>query len=96
MSYFVFEDLDKERATFKDVTKEGFIENFEVSDEALDRFQDYLNDRSRYKIPFVAYSNEVKVYLKATLAEQLYGNDASVRVLNSNDAILDKVIQLAN
>jgi len=96
MSYFVFEELDKERATFRDVTKEGFIENFEVSDEALDRFQDYLNERSRYKIPFVAYGDEVKVYLKATLAEQLFGNEASVRVLNTNDAILDKVIQLTN
>ncbi|MBT8273051.1 MAG: S41 family peptidase [Bacteroidia bacterium] len=96
MSYFIFEDLDKDRSAYRDITKEGFIENFEITDDVLDRFQDYINSRSRYKIPFVAYADEVKLYLKATLAEQLFGSEASVQVLNTNDAILNKVIQLAN
>ena len=96
MSYFIFEDLDKDRSSFTDVTKQGFIDNFEISNDVLDRFQKYINSRSRYKIPFVAYADEVKLYLKATLAEQLFGSEASVQVLNTNDAILKKVMQLAN
>lgn len=96
MSYFVFEDLDKNRSQFEDVTRQGFIDNFEISDEVLNRFQVYLNSRSRYKIPFIAYANEVKLYLKAILAEQLFGSEASVQVLNSNDNLLEKVEQLAN
>ncbi len=96
MSYFIFEDLDKDRLAFKDVTQQGFIKNFEITDDVLDRFQDYINLRARYKIPFVAYGDEVKLYLKATLAEQLFGSEASVQVLNTNDAILKKVIQLTN
>ncbi|NNL32314.1 MAG: S41 family peptidase [Flavobacteriaceae bacterium] len=95
MSYFVFEDLDKNRSQFEDLTQQDFMDNFEVSDETVERFQDYLNDKSRYKIPFVAYKDEVKLYLKATLAEQLFGSEASVQVLNSNDAILNKVLDLA-
>ena len=96
MSYFVFEDLDKNREKFYDVTKEGFIENFEVSDKMLNDFQDYLNERFRYKIPFIAYKNEVKLYLKSTLAEQLFGSEAATQVLNSNDDMLEQVKLISN
>ena len=96
MSYFIFEDLDKDRSVYKEFTQDDFIQGFEISDEVVDRFQEYLNSRTRYKIPFVAYRDEVKLYLKATLAEQLYGSEASVQVLNTNDAMLQRVKELSN
>ena len=95
MNYFIFEDLDKHRNDFKGMPKNDFIQNFEVTDEVLDRFQDYLNQRTRYKITFVAYREEVKLYLKAILAEQLYGSEAYVQVLNTNDNMLEKIKELA-
>ena len=95
MSYFVFENLDKDRHAYDNFTKEEFIKNFEVTDAVLQQFQEYLNERARYKIPFVAYNNEIKLYLKATLAEQLFGNEAYVQVINSNDMMLDKVLEIA-
>lgn len=94
MSYFIFEDLDKDRSPYKDISQEDFVYGFEVDDAVVDRFQEYLNSRTRYKIPFVAYKDEVRLYLKATLAEQLYGSEASVQVLNTNDAMLKRVMQL--
>lgn len=94
MSYFIFEDLDKDRSPYKDISQEDFVYGFEVDDAVVDRFQEYLNSRTRYKIPFVAYKEEVRLYLKATLAEQLYGSEASVQVLNTNDAMLKRVMQL--
>jgi carboxyl-terminal processing protease len=95
MSYFVFEDLDKNRSPFKNMSQEDFIKNYIVSDDDLERFTEYLNRRTRYKITFVAYKEEVKLYLKATLAEQLYGTEAHMQVLNTNDAMLEKVFDLA-
>ena len=95
MSYFVFEDLDKNRSLFKNMSQEDFIKNYIVSDDDLERFTEYLNRRTRYKITFVAYKEEVKLYLKATLAEQLYGTEAHMQVLNTNDAMLEKVFDLA-
>jgi len=94
MSYFVFEDLDKDRSPFENMSQEEFINNFEVTDEVLTRFTDYLNKRARYKLTFVAYNEEVKLYLKATLAEQLFGSEAYAQVVNSSDAMISKIKQL--
>ena len=94
MNYFVFEDLDKDRTPYQNMSQENFIRNYKVSDDILDRFTDYLNKRTRYRITFVAYKEEVKLYLKATLAEQLYGTEARMQVLNTNDAMLEKVKEL--
>ncbi|MBT8257646.1 MAG: S41 family peptidase [Bacteroidia bacterium] len=96
MNYFVFEELDKNREDFKDFQRDEFISNFEVTDAVVKRFQDYVNERARYKMPFAAYKDEVKLYLKATLAEQLFGSSASVEVLNGNDNMMEMVFELVN
>ncbi len=96
MSYFVFEDLDKDRSTFENMSQEEFENTYQVSDNVLMRFTDYLNKRTRYKITFVAYNEEIKLYIKATLAEQLYGSEAYTQIVNTNDAMIAKVKQLIN
>ncbi|TJY34645.1 S41 family peptidase [Pontimicrobium aquaticum] len=94
MDYFVFEELDKDRTSFKNLSQDEFVKNYVVTNDDLERFTEYLNRRSRYKITFVAYKEEVKLYLKATLAEQLYGSEAHMQVLNTNDVLLKKVKEL--
>lgn len=94
MDYFVFEELDKNRLSFQKISQEDFIEGYIITDSFLEQFTEYLNRRSRYKITFVAYKEEVKLYIKATLAEQLYGSEAHMQVLNTNDAMLEKVFSL--
>ena len=95
MNYFVFEYLDEDRDQFSSFLEEEFIDNYNVTDETLEDFSDYLNARARHKIIFVAYKEEVKLYLKAILAEQLFGTEAYTKVLNSNDTMIDRAIQLA-
>ncbi len=94
MSYFVFEDLDNDRSIYEGIKEEDFIDNFVVSNTLLDRFNEYLNNRTRFKITFVAYNDEVKLYIKATLAEQLFGTKAYEQVINTNDVMIDKIKQL--
>lgn len=94
MSNFIFEELDKDRARFRNMSQVDFMNNYQISDELLVKFEDYLNALSKYKIVFVAYNDEVKLYLKATLAEQLYGDAAYVQVINTDDAMLNKVMEL--
>lgn len=91
MSYFVFENLDKDREKFEGISQKEFVANYKVSDKELEDFTNYLDRRTRYKITFVAYAEEVKLYLKATLAEQLFGSEAYMQVVNTNDAMLDKI-----
>lgn len=94
-SYFVFEELDKNRNVYKGVTQQDFIDNFTVSDDIVVRFQDYLNARSTHKITFVAYNDTVKKYIKATLAEQLYGTEAYQEIINRDDTMIEEVITLS-
>ena len=94
MSNFIFEHLDGDRTAYTNMTSDEFIKNYQVSDALLQDFNDYLNDKIKYKMTFVAYKDEVKLYLKGTLAEQLFGNTTYVQVVNSNDRMLDKVYEL--
>ncbi len=59
-------------------------------------FQDYLNVRTDSKITFVAYHDEVKQYIKAALADQLYGDGAFDEVFNQRDIMIDEVIKLSD
>ncbi len=95
VSYFVFEELDKDRSVYDDMTFEDFKKNFQVSDEAVNRFQDYLNLRERTHIVFDAYSDTMKQFIKAALAEQLYGDNEEEQIMNENDVMIDEVIQLS-
>ena len=93
--FFVFEELDKNRAVYDGVTKRDFIENFAVSDDIVVRFQDYVNLRERTNITFVAYNNIIKVLIKATLARQLFDDNAYQEIINDNDIMVYDVIELS-
>ena len=95
ISYFVFEELDKTRDFYKGVTKSDFTSNFEVSDDVVVRFQDYLNLRENTNITFVAYHDAMKQLIKAALAEQLYGSNASEEIINQKDPMIEEVIKLS-
>lgn len=93
--YFTFETLEKDRKAYDYYTRKTFIDNFTVGDDLLLEFQDYLNVRTGSNITFVAYHEEVKQYLKATFADQLFGNGAFEEVINQRDIMIEEVIDLS-
>ncbi|MDP5081866.1 MAG: S41 family peptidase [Winogradskyella sp.] len=93
--YFVFEELDKDRNAYADVSKYDFINNFEVSDDIVVRFQDYVNKHELSNIIFVAYNDEVKNLIKATLARQLFDDNAFEEIINKEDIMVQEVILLS-
>ena len=92
---FAFELLDKDRSVFEDMSKIDFVENFEVTDLIVFKFQEYLNSRTGSNVTFVAYNEEVKQYIKATLADQLYGNGSFDEIINQKDIMIEEVIKLS-
>lgn len=92
---FAFELLDKDRSVFEDMSKVDFVENFEVTDLIVFKFQEYLNSRTGSNVTFVAYNEEVKQYIKATLADQLYGNGSFDEIINQKDIMIEEVIKLS-
>lgn len=93
--FFVFEELDKDRSVYKEVTKRDFIDNFEVSDDIVVRFQEFVNRREGTSITFVAYNDVIKRLIKATLARQLYDDNAFEEIVNRSDIMIDEVILLS-
>ena len=96
MNFFMFEELDKNRETYQNLTLEELIEDYTITDAIVDRFEDYVNLRTRYKITFAAYREEVNIYLKAVLAAQLYNTDAYHKIVNSRDNMVEEVLQLSD
>ncbi|MEO8934987.1 MAG: S41 family peptidase, partial [Xanthomarina sp.] len=96
ISNFIFEELDKDRHAYDGISREQFIHDFEFDDEMVLKFQNYLNVKTKANITFVAYNKEVKQYIKATLADQLYGNGAFEEIINQTDVMIKKVLSLSN
>ncbi|HLV38850.1 S41 family peptidase [Xanthomarina sp.] len=96
ISNFVFEELEKDRHAYDTISRNDFINNFKFSDDMVLEFQNYLNEKTKANITFVAYNEEVKQYIKATLADQLYGNGAFEEVINQTDIMIEEVLDLSN
>ncbi|MFD2551701.1 S41 family peptidase [Bizionia sediminis] len=94
VSNFVFEELEKNRQAYDAYTRRDFIDNFVITDEFVIAFQDYLSAKTNANITFIAYTDEVKQYIKATLASQLYSKGAYEEVLNKSDMMIKKVLEL--
>jgi carboxyl-terminal processing protease len=92
---FVFEQLEKNRHAYDTISRNEFINTYELSNDIVFAFEDYLNARSNSKVTFVAYNEEIKQYIKATFADQLYGNGAFEEVYNQRDIMIDEVIKLS-
>ena len=93
--FFVFEELDKSRATYAEVSKRDFIDNFVVSDDIVVRFQDFVNRRENTNITFVAYNDVIKTMIKANLGRQLYDDNTYFEIINSEDLMVEEVLLLS-
>lgn len=94
--YFVFEELDKDRSVFANVAKYDFLNNFEVGDDMVVNFEVYVNRQEETNITFVAYNDEIRRLLKATLARQLFDDNAFEEIINKEDVMVQEVILLSS
>ncbi|WP_149274015.1 S41 family peptidase [Pareuzebyella sediminis] len=93
LSYFIFEHLDESRNQYSDYSEDDFIENFKVDDILFERFVDYSLAKS-LKMNFYDYERSIKIYLKAALAEQLFGPNVHAKIKSAEDDMLQKVLEL--
>jgi carboxyl-terminal processing protease len=93
MSYFIFEHLEKNRAQFEGISFDEFRENYQVSDALANEFIDYSRLQEA-QIDLSSYEAELKLVLKANIAQQLYGPNEYELLLNAKDEMLKKVIEL--
>ena len=95
LSYFIFEHLDGDRERYSEFSKEEFIKDFKVDDILFEKFVDYSISRS-LKMNFYDYEKSIKIYLKAALAEQLFGANVHAKIKSTEDAMLEEILKLDN
>lgn len=95
ISYFIFEHLDEDRDRYVDYSEKDFIADFKVDDVLFEKFIDYLMIR-RFKMSFYDYEDSIKLYLKAALAEQLFGPNAHAKIKSNADKMLQRILALDN
>jgi carboxyl-terminal processing protease len=89
---FVFEQLDKKRSIFKDLTFAQFKLKMDTTDRYFNAFQKYLL-RNKLAIDLSKNRIVVKRYLAAEFARQLYGESKYYEIIVKEDAMIKAVLK---
>lgn len=93
ISRFIFQHLEEDRTRYQDLDEATFISDFKVDDILFEKFVDYCL-ANNIKLGFYDYEERIKLYLKASLAEQLFSPNLHAKIKAGSDEMLQKVIQL--
>lgn len=94
MDGFIFEILEKDRNYYNSLSYKDFLQREIISDEVLKEFNAFMR-RENFDIKFTEYRPELKRYLKAAMAQQLFGSTAFEQIVNEEDPAVNKVIELS-
>jgi carboxyl-terminal processing protease len=99
---FAFDLVDNNRKEMSKNNLDSFIKNYDI-DSAYTKYLEEINKslkdsrRTRLTKQFNPTGNAektIKEYLKATIASQIYGDEGFYRVVQSDDKMLLKVLEL--
>lgn len=93
MSYFIFEYLEKHRDLFKNTSFADFRNEYQVSDELIQEFIEYAKFEEA-QLDLSQYMEVLKKTLKANIAQQVYGPTEFEIILNQEDPMINKVLEL--
>lgn len=94
MRMFIFEKLEEDRPYYNSLSLEEFQNEITISDASVEDFISYAKIRG-INLRAERYKEVYKSYLKATMAKQLFGNNAFEQMVNQDDAIIQKVISIS-
>ncbi len=94
LSKFVFEVLEKDRDYYNALSWKEFQQEEMITEKVV---ADFFQFSRELNIPMEIkeYRPLLKRYLKASMAQQLFGNDKFQRIINNDDRIIEKVIELS-
>jgi len=86
---FAFEFVDNNRKKLAVIPVDDFIKNYKTEKT----YSNYLQYIKSKKLSFKT-KKTIKHYLKAAIASQLYGDEGFYRIIQTNDNMLQKVLEL--
>lgn len=93
MSDFVFNYVDNHRKEFEEMNIATFMDNFDSDNKINTLYLDKINKSVHYK---EKDNTQIKHYLKAMFARELFDDYGFYQVLNSQDNVINKVLELEN
>jgi carboxyl-terminal processing protease len=93
MNHFIFEFLEKNRSWYKGLTFQDFLSDYVVEDSLALEFINYARLNEAH-IDLSTHSKALKKALKANIGEQLFGPSALEFILNQDDPMILKVLEL--
>ena len=92
VSYFVFEQLDRDRKFFNSLTKEELQKEVTDTDKYLNAFKKYVSDSGI----LINYSQKEKIlkYLYAEFVRQVFDENSYYEIILSEDAMIKKVLEI--
>ena len=101
MDRFIFEILETDRPGYNAISEEDFMAREMVDEQMVQDFEAYTKNTAGifphhgFSISFEKYNLLLKKYLKATMAQQLYGSNVFEQIVNQGDPMLEKVVSLS-
>lgn len=92
VSHFVFEQLDKNRDTFKSLKFDDFLTKILQDNTTVAKFESYLKD-SGLEMSLANNKPLVKKFLTAEYARQLFGEDQYYQIILKDDAMLKAILK---
>ena len=93
ISYYVFEELDKNRKEFEGLKFNQFLSKMDKSDLYFNNFKKYLS-KNGLDLKLDKDKNLVKRYLTAEFARQLFGEEFYYSIILKEDAMIKKAESL--
>ena len=90
---FIFEHLEEDRTRYAGYTREEFYNGFRVDDILFEKFLEYVSSIN-IRLDFYEYEEMIKLYLKATLAEQLFSSNLHAQIKGKADRMLREVLKV--
>ncbi|MDT8415261.1 MAG: S41 family peptidase [Flavobacteriaceae bacterium] len=92
-NFFIFESIDENRETFSALTFKDFDRENVFPDSLVNKFINSYTERG-LRLQYQSFKDKLKVYLTANLAGQLFGNEYKAILLNKEDPVIRRVLEL--
>ena len=92
---FVNKYLQEEGRSMRSLSQEEFVNNYEVSEKLMEEFIVYAQlYNTSMKLP--GYRSEIGLIIKSSMAEQLFTTELKIKLLNQDDIMIEKLLELSN
>lgn len=94
MNRFIFNLLEQNRNFYTGLSFKEFQEKNLITNAIAQQFVEYTANQG-YRLQVGNYREDLKRYIKATMAQQLFGNNAFEFLVNEKDKAIQKVIEIS-